>query len=123
MLNMPIPDAGNVVASRASCTVLPVQQHSEQPQQQQYQCSYCDRTDQCGACTVRCDPCGGLIFCLFCRAYDAQGTVVCLVCRNGLTDDTEHEASSSLGIAAVVVSPRNGTAWTEAAEEDAMEMG
>lgn len=120
MLGMPVADAGNVVASRASA-VMPVQQHSEQ--QQQYQCSYCDRTDQCGACTVRCDPCGGLIFCLFCRAYDTHGTVVCLVCRNGLTDNTENEtASSSLGTAVVVVSPRNG-ALTEAEEEDAMEMG
>jgi hypothetical protein len=62
-----------------------IQRHAELLQQSANQCSYCDRTDQCRNCTVRCDHCV-LVFCSFCRTYDAQGAVVCLVCRSDLNN-------------------------------------
>jgi hypothetical protein len=85
------------------------------------QCCYCDRTDQCGQCMVQCNPCGGLVFCLFCRAYDTQGAMVCPVCRSDLSDEAilpSRPVSSSFGPGV------RKEATAEATErEDAMELG
>jgi hypothetical protein len=85
-------------------------------------CYYCDRTDQCGHCMVQCDPCGGLVFCLFCRAYDTHGAMVCPVCRSDLSDEdilpSRPGDSSSFGPRV-----RKEAAAEETKEEDAMELG